>query len=525
MSSRVIEQLPQPPEYFSKEEIRIWQETGAELIRKRLLRKSSIRDLESLVFWESQKNRTLENLNGDFTKDQLELLKGGRLKFHSSVLLSNYKAIQDEINELRLEFGLQAESPQYISNTPLIPDDAYQNLPTLLKNCCRHINDPRNRDTFLLYSLPVLAFHLAEIQFEHAEGVFGPNIKSFVLNPQGTVNTFARRSVDLAAVLDEESIKRNSPLAHPVISSTADLNSIKKMVTVNRGKALLFDEKYAFLRNSNNQQTELFRDLVDSSFRNKMVALPKENDDRYTVTPSLCISQCGSIDDLKGIVELYGEEYLNNFLFYIHDQSLDWQSVRPTNETKRFLESIRTLSEKMHQLYTMCLKRNSKLFVVLDDSHWQMIDDTFKEKVSIIEELGLMQQLNGMLQKSSIYVVKIAVLFRMIGMIEENIDIKNLQSVKTRDEDLAASLWIVDTLMKHSIRIYQNLPVMKENVRGDRYHRFYNVLPIIFDTSQALEVASRISIPSRTANRYLSTYLESNFLSKLRKGVYYKREL
>jgi len=179
----------------------------------------------------------------------------------------------------------------------------------------------------------------------------------------------------------------------------------------------------------------------------------------------------------------------------------------------------------MFQLFEMCEEQENSLLVELEDPHWQMIDDTFREKTAIIEELGLMQQLHGMLRNSSIYVVKIAVLFRMMRLAEEGTVIENMKHIKTQDEDLIASLWLIDTLMKHAIRIYQNLPVMKENVRGDRYHRFYNVLPIIFDTSQALEVASRISIPSRTANRYLSTFLESNFLNKLRKGVYYKREV
>jgi len=525
ITPKIMDQLPKPPANFTNEEIKIWKETGTHLIQKGLLKENNIKVLESLTYWEFQKSKTLNNLNGELTEDQQDLLRGGRLNLHSSVLLSHYKAIQNEINELRSGLGLKPESPQYISNTPLIPDEAYQHLPKLLNDCCIPIKDQRQKDTFLLYSLPVLAFHLSGVRFEHAEGIFSPAMKSFILSPNGTVGKFARKSGDLAAVLEEQILKGNTEFKPPVMLPSSDVTSVIKSVAANRGKVLLFDEKHYVPGNNKNQHGKLYRQLVGKSFKEKPVALPKENDETIVIKPTMCMSVCGSIDDLQGIVEMFEEQYLDNFLFYLHDQTPDWESVRPTSGTKQFLENIDVLSGQMFQLFEMCEQQENSLLVELEDPHWQMIDDTFREKTAIIEELGLMQQLHGMLRNSSIYVVKIAVLFRMMRLAEEGTVIENMKHIKTQDEDLIASLWLIDTLMKHAIRIYQNLPVMKENVRGDRYHRFYNVLPIIFDTSQALEVASRISIPSRTANRYLSTFLESNFLNKLRKGVYYKREV
>jgi len=320
-------------------------------------------------------------------------------------------------------------------------------------------------------------------------------------------------------------MRNDNVLKHPIISSSADLSSVYKIMVANKGKAILFDEKYRLIRSGKDYQTEVFRNLVVNSFREKQVSLPNDQNEKVTVIPKLCMSQCASIDDLKDIVELFGEEYLNYFLFYLHDESPDWESARPTDESRQLLQEIEALSGEMYRLNKMCMNREQSLMVDLTYSQWQMIDDTFQEKISIIEDLGLVQQLNGMLVHLSVYVVKMAVLFRMIRSLEEETDVQNAETLTARDEDVVASLWIIDTLLKHSVRIYQNLPAMKENIRGDRYTRFYDVLPIIFDTSQALDFASKISLPARTANRYLSTYLENNYLNKLRKGVYYKREL
>ncbi len=523
MTPEIIKQLPLPPENFSDEEIRIWQKTGQKLIQKKALRDDNVVYLETLVFWEARKNKTLENLNGVFTQSQLELLEGGRVNLHPSVLLSNYKAIQDEINDLRLEFGLKPESPQYISNTPVIPKEAYLNLPELLRNCCSNIEDQRDKDTFLLFSLPVLAYHLTGVRFEHADGIFSPSMKSFVLNPNGTVNKYARKATELATELNKQTFKGNTNLKSPAASSLADVKSLNKNLAANNGKILIFDEIRGLFSNKELLRSKIYSEIVKNSFRERLVRLHTEYDESFIITPSACISVCGTLDDLKTVAELFGEQHLTNYLFYLHDNNSGWESIRPTAETKQLAEDISTLSGVMYRLYTMCENRVNSLQVELEDSHWQMIDETFQEKTAIIEDLGLMQPLNGMVRNSSIYVLKLASVFRLIRSAQEGINIEKIDSVKTRDEDLAAALWLVDTLMKHAVRIYQNLPVMHEDVKGDRYHRFYSLLPIIFDTSQALDIASKISIPKRTANRYLSAYLENSFLRKLRKGVYYKK--
>jgi len=518
----MLKKVPIPSDHYSEEEIRAWHRIGSKLIHEEVLSEENVKHLESWVFWETRKNKTLENLTGIFTQSQLEILEGARVKLLPSVLLSNYKAIQDEINELRLELGLKPESPQYISNTPVIPDEAYQNLPELLKNCCSHIESQRDKDMFLLYSLPVLAFHLTGVCIEHSDGVFSPSIKSFVLHPNGTVNKYARKSIGLATELNNQVLNGNTSLKYPLALSLADMKLLNKSLAANKGKVLIFEETGGLFSNIELLRSSIFSEVVENSFKERPVRLHAGNEENFIITPSACISICGELNDLKTAAELFGEQHLTNYLFYLHDDNSGWESIRPTAQTRKLTEDISTLSNVMYRLYVMCENRANTLQVELEDSHWQMIDETFQEKAAIIGDLGLKQPISGMIQNSSIYVLKFAAIFRLIRSAQEGTNIEKIDSIKTRDEDLTAALWLVDTLMKHAVRIYQNLPAMQENVKGDRYHRFYNLLPIIFDTSRALEIASRISLPKRTANRYLLAYLENSFLWKLRKGVYHK---
>lgn len=524
MSSNLVRDLPSPPLYFSEQEIQIWRSTGKKLIEKKVLRKGNLNYFYDLIFWKFRKKIIEENLAGNYSKHQYSLMGNTPLKLTTQGLLLNYKAVQDELNELRKEFGLESQSPQYISNTPLIPDEVYQNLPEGLKKCCQKIHDFRSKDTFLLYSLPVLASHLTGIFFEHADGIFNPSLKNIILNPSGILSRTAGKAVGFSMVLSEKLLERNAGFVFPQSYVQTDLKAFITKLIANKGNVLILDESANLQSLNELPESSIFCDIVEHSFKEKPLRLTLSNDNYHIIRPAANISLCASIDDIKKLSLLFGEQHLTNYLFYIYDQQTVWESARPGADSQDLSEEIHKLSAQVSVLHEICSNRNFNMEIKLQNSHWQMIDETFMEKTALIDEAGFNQSLNKMVRNSSVYTLKLISVFRLLRSIEQKEDIRTLHDIFAKDEDVIAALWLVDTLMKHAFRIYQNLPIMqKEDRKGDRYHRFYNVLPIIFNTAEAIEIASRVSIPKRTANRYLTNYLKENILKKLRKGVYYKQ--
>ena len=525
MEDDLLVDLPKPPEHFSDAAVDSWYKTGITLIRSERLRESNLNHLEEICYWEDYKNRIRENLQGRFTEHQLEMTSGNIGSINTSVLLANYKAIQDEINELRSIFGLKPELPEHISNTPELPSEVFDHLPSLLRECCELIENVRNRDCFLIMSLPVLALHLTNVRFEVADGTFTPNIFTYIVKSHSGIDRYPKKALDLSSVLQNRALEGEAgSFVKPVIELKSSSKNIQKDIFQNKGKGLIFEEYMQVAAGMGSFDYHLFSKLIEKSNSQKPISLSLENDQTRVLIPELSAALNGTMKEVKTFVENMGEGHLTNYSFYLFESEGEWKSSRPTTRSKQFNQKTDLFSGKLYELYELLLKKSSPIYIEPTGEQWQMIDDTFSEKMNLIEELDLTQNLQIANEKAVINTLKLASLFTITRVyLDQQIDLNSVDVLSPNDHDMIAALWLTDTFMKHAIRLYQNLPVMrKESYRGNRFNRFFGTLPAIFDTSEAVEVASMLSIPDRTANRYLSELLEKNKLIKLRRGVYKK---
>lgn len=525
MEDDLLIDLPKPPEHFSDAAVESWYKTGITLIRNERLFESNLNHLEEICYWEDYKNRIRENLQGRFTEHQLEMTSGNIGTIHTSVLLANYKSIQDEINELRSIFGLKPELPEHISNTPELPAEVFNQLPSLLRECCELIENVRNRDCFLIMALPVLALHLPNVRFEVADGTFTPNLFTYIVKSHSGIDRYPKKAIDLSSVLQNRALEGEAgSFVKPVIDLKAASRNIQKEIFQNRGKGLIFEEYMQVAAGMGAFDYHLFSKLIEKSHSQKPISLSLENDQTRVLIPELSASLNGTMKEVKTFVENMGEGHLTHYSFYLFESEGEWKSSRPTARSKQFNQKTELFSGKLYELFELLLKKSSPLFIEPTADQWQMIDDTFSEKMNLIEELDLTQNLQIANENAVINTLKLTSIFTVVRVyLDQQIDLNSVDVLSPNDQDVIAALWLTDTFMKHAIRLYQNLPVMrKESYRGNRFNRFFGTLPAIFDTSEAVEIASMLSIPDRTANRYLSELLEKNKLIKLKRGVYKK---
>lgn len=525
MEDDLLVDLPKPPEHFSDAAVDSWYKTGITLIRGDRLRESNLKHLEEICYWEDYKNRIRENLQGRFTDHQLEMTSGNIGSINTSVLLPNYRAIQDEINELRAIFGLKPELPEHISNTPEFPSEVFDHLPSLLSECCELIENVRNRDCFLIMALPVLALHLPNVRFEVADGTFTPNVFTYIVKSHSGIDRYPKKAVDLSSILQKRVLEGTTEsFVNPVIELKSSSKNIQKTIFQNRGKGLIFEKYMQVAARMESFDFHLFAELIEKSGSQKPMSLSLENDQTRVLVPALSAALNGTMTEVKTFVENMGEGHLTNYSFYLFESGGEWNSSRPTTRSKQFNKKIELFSEKLFELYELLLKKSSPIYIEPTHEQWQMIDDTFSEKMNLIDELDLTQNLQIANENAVTNTLKLASIFTITRVyLDQQIDLNSVDVLSPNDHDIIGALWLTDTFMKHAIRLYQNLPIMrKESYRGNRFNRFFGTLPAIFDTSEAVEIASMLSIPDRTANRYLSELIEKNKLIKLRRGVYKK---
>ena len=83
------------------------------------------------------------------------------------------------------------------------------------------------------------------------------------------------------------------------------------------------------------------------------------------------------------------------------------------------------------------------------------------------------------------------------------------------ERDFQASLAMVKVLVKHSSKVFAELPedIQKPN-RLNRKEKFLNKLPKHFNRQKYLEVAAALSIPNKTAEGYITDFCKSGLLHR-----------
>ncbi len=106
----------------------------------------------------------------------------------------------------------------------------------------------------------------------------------------------------------------------------------------------------------------------------------------------------------------------------------------------------------------------------------------------------------------------------------ENGDFPNVMVCS--DDDFFTVKTMVETLLKHTAKVYQMLPENNSpNMQGNKNQlkqQYYNALPSDFDKQTAISIAQSLNIPQKTAERYLKQWCLSGQMNRVKHGWYSK---
>jgi len=101
---------------------------------------------------------------------------------------------------------------------------------------------------------------------------------------------------------------------------------------------------------------------------------------------------------------------------------------------------------------------------------------------------------------------RIAMILSTLRILEDG----NLSSpMICSDTDFNTALLIAITLEKHAIAVFQNLP---NNELKDKKLKFFEALPERFDRQTYLEVATKLEIQNKAAEKYIGQFKKAGLL-------------
>lgn len=519
--------VPAPPDEIESTYVDIWYEIGQELLNRDLLTDSALSGMEDLCFWERQKRQVMRRV--DEASSGPDSMSGGEEKRPSaSDHLANLRAVQRQIDRTRRELGLPSVEKKELTRTPLIPDVVFDQLPTMLAELTGLHDDKRHRDLFLTLCLPIVAAHLSRTVTGYADRVVSPDMNTCVVDGSGRAERLIRqvtklgREMSLYLKVEQPGLVRDW-----ILTDATPPSRLMEHFAARGGRAVVQSRQLIpWLSEPVDDSFPLPDGFMANCFWHEPISWARDR--RHPVHQSTHLSLL--LTTTPGAFRTLSREswraHCSYVSFYLFDDEDRWQSARPDSKTDELNQKIESASRKLLQLYKILEARRTPLKIELMDHQWDMIDETFAEKIEILNQLGLPEDLHLSNKRMAVQAVRLVSAFTVLRCYESHPEqIEQAESVQPGHSDMVAALWLTDTFIKHAIRLYEQLPDQKsERARrwGERYQQFLAVLPLRFKTSEAVSLAQRLDIPVRTAKRYLRVMIDENQLERIRHGVYQK---
>lgn len=94
------------------------------------------------------------------------------------------------------------------------------------------------------------------------------------------------------------------------------------------------------------------------------------------------------------------------------------------------------------------------------------------------------------------------------------------------DRDFRTTLTMIKVLLKHTERVFGQLPPSDAGTppsRNELTSQFLLTLPEEFDRKMYLEVAKSLGIPSKTADKHVTRFLNHGYIFRMKHGAYKKK--
>ena len=97
-------------------------------------------------------------------------------------------------------------------------------------------------------------------------------------------------------------------------------------------------------------------------------------------------------------------------------------------------------------------------------------------------------------------------------------DISN--KIICEERDFQASLEMIKVLVVHSSKVFSELPEEQKPSRKNRKEKFLHRLPKHFNRQKYLEAAKSLSIPAKTAEGYITSFIKANLIHREQQDTY-----
>ncbi|MFD2696393.1 DUF3987 domain-containing protein [Mesonia sediminis] len=432
---------------------------------------------------------------------------------------------------------------------PTFPDSLYDTIPDFLKQVIVPANSNEERDIMLLGALTAFSACFPNLFGIYDERKVYSNLYLFVTAPasagKGKLNQI-KKLVSPIHKLHREQAKtlkqqfesematynmnkgKNENLEKPgkppermlFIPANNSVTGVYQLISDNKGKGLMFETEGDTLAQAFKSDYGNYSDGFRKAFHHETISYYRRTDREYVDIENPCLSTVlsGTPKQIAALVPNAENGLFSRFIFYYMNIKPVWKDVFAKRAKVGLEEHYEQLGKVFLGLYRT-LKNNPPIEVTLSRKQQQQFNEFFaalqtkyinlqpEEYIATVRRLGLTA-------------FRFTMLFTALRIMEDG-DVNKIK--KCEDVDFENAIAMIEILVKHSSKVFNDLPIEpKTQKRLNKKERFLEQLAIKFTRQDYLKVASKLKIPHKTAEGYITNFVKTGLVHRDAHGKYEK---
>jgi ribosomal protein S17E len=439
--------------------------------------------------------------------------------------------------------------------TPSLPNSVYENLPKFLKSVLLLYKNDRERDIVFLSTLGVLSTCFPNYYGIYSSKRVAANLFFFIVAPasSGKGAALATRNIGNAVqnkfdeeysekireyqialsehkrrLKDEEETMEPEKPVRKILFIPANITSPKLIETLSRNKrvGIIMDSEADTLTQSLKTQHGNFSDIIRKTFHHEPIELQRKLNDEYTsLTRSyLSLVLTGTPSQVNNLLHNIENGFFSRFIFYNFPLKREWKNVfekakelpedlftAMSHKLADFIERLKLLDEIDN------VDESEKINFVLSASQEQLFNDWFDKKEEQLFNL-YGSDIIPSVRRMGLIAFRIAMILALIRQMDAEVI---GATILCNDHDFKASMDIVDCLLFHTMKVFNQLKSVKSK-NAKPITIYFEKLPAEFTWTNAKEIAALLNIKSKTAENYIAKYISQKVLERVEHGNYRK---
>lgn len=424
--------------------------------------------------------------------------------------------------------------------TPCIPDEVFQNLPSLLNDACKVFTTQREKDIILLGSIVTLSSCIANVYGIYFNDKIFANLYLFVTAQasagKGSLKHCKRLVYPIHKQLRETSsslraeyqmelnqyyqqVKKDPNLQKPIepkeqmlfLPANNSSTGIFQLLDDCNGKGLIFETEGDTLALIFKTDYGNYSDGFRKAFHHENISYYRRTNREYVdiVNPQLSAVLTGTPRQIVNLIPDAEDGLFSRFMYYRFSLTNVWSNVFQKQTATGFEDYFNQLGYRFYNIFkTLCTEKEKEF--CLTPNQQQEFNQVFEAwQTEFLNLLGPESVAN--VRRLGLICFRIALIMTVLR-IEETGDISNV--LYCSDTDFSNSIQISRILLEHAKTVYLQLNTMSKKLKPETMKdKFYNLLPDEFTRKEAIDIAAKLNIKPRTADKYLYE-LTPSLLSK-----------